>query len=112
MAGQDGAGRKRRRLLSAEQKFELWLQLLREEGSQREIADRWDVDRSVVMKVRKLAKEGALVALAASRPGRRRHDPKDERIADLEAEIDRLVEAVKELSIENVLLRGKSRGGW
>lgn len=36
-----------------------------------EAASRWQVDRSTIMRIRTVAKEGALAALAESRPGAR-----------------------------------------
>ncbi len=62
-------GRRRRRFLSPSQKYEIWLGLLRGESTISEAADRAGVDRSTVMKLRLVAKQGALDALAASRPG-------------------------------------------
>jgi transposase len=35
-----------------------------------EAAEAWQVDRSTIMRIRTVAKEGALEALASSRPGR------------------------------------------
>lgn len=112
MAEQDEAvRRKRKRFLSAEQKYELWCQLVRGDGTQREIAERWGVDRSVVLRVRQVAKHGALSALGSSKPGRS-SDPRDERIRALETEVARLADTVKEQAVELVLLRERSRGGW
>lgn len=62
----DGGGRRRRRFLSASEKYEIWLALLRGEVTTREAADRVGVDRSTILKLRQVAKEGALAALAAS----------------------------------------------
>ena len=62
-------GRRRKRFLSPSQKYEIWLGLLRGESTISEAADRAGVDRSTVMKLRLVAKQGALDALAASRPG-------------------------------------------
>jgi predicted DNA-binding protein (UPF0251 family) len=42
---------------------------VRGESTISEAADRVGVDRSTVMKLRQVAKQGALEALAASRPG-------------------------------------------
>ncbi len=36
-----------------------------------EAAEAWQVDRSTIMRIRTVAKEGALEALASSRPGKR-----------------------------------------
>ncbi|MBW3665922.1 MAG: hypothetical protein KY469_22810, partial [Actinobacteria bacterium] len=63
-------GRRRKKFLTAEQKYELWTALVRGDATQRELADRWGVDRSVVVKVSQVAKHGALAALEASKPGK------------------------------------------
>jgi transposase-like protein len=67
--GPQNGGRRRKRFLSPSQKYEIWLGLVRGESTISEAADRAGVDRSTVMKVRQVAKQGALEALAASRPG-------------------------------------------
>jgi hypothetical protein len=63
------------------------------------------------MRIRRVAREGALAALAQSRPGRRQ-DLEEAELAAARAEIARLEEAVKEQAIELVMLRGKQRSGW
>jgi transposase len=95
---------------SPSQKYELWLQLVTGELSQSEAAERFGVDRSTVMRIRQVAKQGALEALAASKPGVRQAR-EDAELAAARAEIARLGEAVKEQAIELMLLRGKSRWG-
>lgn len=45
------------------------MQLVRQEVTIAEAAQQWEVDRSTVMRIRTVAKEGALGALAESRPG-------------------------------------------
>ncbi|MCP9489173.1 MAG: hypothetical protein MSC31_04790 [Solirubrobacteraceae bacterium MAG38_C4-C5] len=67
--GSQGGGRRRKRFLSPSQKYEIWIGLLRGEATISEAADRAGVDRSTVMKLRQVAKAGALEALASSRPG-------------------------------------------
>lgn len=58
------------------QKYEIWLQSVRQEVTIAEAAAQHRVDRSTVMRIRTVAKEGALAALAASKPGvkGREHD--------------------------------------
>lgn len=63
------------------------------------------------MKLRRVAKKGALKALAAARPGRPRQSEEDAELAAAKAEVARLGEAVKELAVENLLLRGESSWG-
>jgi hypothetical protein len=60
--------------------------------------------------IRRVAREGALSALAQSRPGRR-PDGEDAELAAARAEVERLSETVKEQAVELVVLRGKQRSG-
>ena len=108
--GTDRGGRRRKRFLSPQQKYEIWLQLLRGESTMAEAADRAGVDRSTVMKLRVVAKQGALDALAASRPGVRTKE-RDAELAAAQAEIARLSEALKEMGVRLMLVEGKERWG-
>jgi transposase len=92
------------------QKYELWLQLVTGELSQSEAAERFGIDRSTVMRIRQVAKQGALEALAVSKPGVRQAR-EDAELAAARSEIARLGVAVKEQAIELMLLRGRSRRG-
>jgi transposase len=103
-------GRRAKRFLSPTEKYELWLQLATGELSQSEAAERLGIDRSTVMRIRQVAKQGALEALAASKPGVRQAR-EDAELAPAGAEIARLGGAVKEQAIELMLLRGTSRWG-
>lgn len=105
----DRAGRRRKRMLTPAEKYEIWLQLITGELSQSQAAETHGVDRSTIVRIRQVAKDGALAALSQSKPGRRADEP-DPELAAARAEIARLTEAIKELSVENVLLRGKA--GW
>src|ERR671910_3900900 len=67
--GSDRLGRRAKRFLTPLQKYEIWLQLLRGETTIAEAADRFEVDRSTIMRLRTVAKDGALAALADSKPG-------------------------------------------
>ena len=69
------------------------------------------VDRSTIIRVRQVAKDGALAALAASKPGTPGRSPKDVELAEANAEIARLSEAVKELAVKLTLLEGKGGRG-
>jgi transposase len=109
--GGDRRGRRAKRFLSPSEKYELWLQLVTGELSQTEAAERFGIDRSTVIRIRQVAKQGALEALTASKPGVRAAQQQDAELAAARAEIARLGEAVKEQAIELMLLRGKSRWG-
>lgn len=109
MSTQATPGRRRkRRLLSPEEKWEIFLEVTSQELTQADAARKWGVDTSVVIKLRRDAKDAALAAFAAAKPGGTR-DPRDLKIGDLEREIGRLTEAIKEQAIELSLVRGKSR---
>jgi len=95
-------------LLSPEEKWEIFLEVTSQELTQADAARKWGVDTSVVIKLRRDAKDAALAAFAASRPGRVR-DPRDVEIEMLHGELARVTEAVKEQAIELALVRGKSR---
>jgi|SRR5215218_7545622 len=99
--------RRRKRSLSAEEKLQIWLQLLTGECSQRQAAEQWNVDPTTIMRIRRVARAGALSALAQSRPGVRAGG-EDAELQALRAEIARLEETVEEQAIELVVLRGNS----
>ena len=67
---------------------------------------RWRIDSSQLARIRTQVKEGALTQLKKG-PGR---NSKDQEKEALKAELSRLEDAFKEVSIENTLLRKKS--GW
>ena len=76
MSASTVSGRKPRRRLSPSEKYELWMSIVTGQATQREAADRYGVDRSVVVTACRVAKQGALDALAASVPaGRARLRP-------------------------------------
>jgi len=104
------AGRRKGRQLSPEEKWEVFLEVTSQELTQADAARKWQVDVSTVIKIRRLAKDAALAAFAASKPGR----PRSQFEVELEAERmenARLSEAVKEMAVELTLVRGKSRWG-
>ena len=87
------------------------MQLVRGESSIAQAADAAGVDRSTILKLRTVAKQGALDALAASRPGVRQHAGPDPQLAAAEAEAARLSEALKEMGVRLMLVEGKERWG-
>jgi transposase len=107
--GTDRAGRRSKRFLSPSQKYEIWLQLVRQEVTIAEAASEQHVDRSTIMRIRTVAKEGALAALAASKPGVGARD-RDYELELAKAENARLGEALKEMAVKLMLVEGK--GGW
>lgn len=100
--------RRRRRVLSPEQKWQAWLDVASGEMTQADAARKLGVDASVIIKLRRVAKDACLAAFAASQPGRR-VTPEQHELEQLRRENERLSEALKELAVELALVRGKSR---
>ena len=107
--GTDRAGRRSKRFLSPSQKYEIYLQLVRQEVTIAEAAAEQQVDRSTIMRIRTVAKEGALAALAASKPGVAARQ-RDYELEQARAENARLGEALKQMAVKLMLIEGKD--GW
>jgi transposase len=103
-----GGSQRRRRLLSPSEKYEIWLQLTRGEVTMAEAAREYQVDRSVIAKLKRVARDGALASLSVSKPGpgARKRDYELEAAQD---EVSRLTETVKEMAVKLTLLEGKDR---
>ena len=101
--------RKRRpkKILSPSAKYEIWLRLVRDEVTIAQAATQAGVDRSTIIRVRQVAKDGAMAALAASKPGTPGTSQQDFELEEANAEIARLSEAVKELAVKLTLVEGK-----
>jgi transposase len=109
MSESERGKRRAKRFLSPSQKYEIWLQLVRQEATIAEAATAAQVDRSTIIRIRTVAKEGALAALAASRPGVKGRE-RDYELEQAKAEIARLSEACKELAVKLTVVEGKD--GW
>jgi transposase-like protein len=107
---ENGKPRKRRQL-SPEEKWEVFLEVTSQEISQADAARKYGVDVSVIIRLRALAKDAALAAFASAKPGRPA-SVQDIEIEELRAENDRLGEALKEMAVELTLHRGKQRSGY
>jgi len=106
----NGTSRKRRQL-SPEEKWEVFLEITSQQLTQADAARKWGVDVSTVIRIRQLAKDAAVAAFAASKPGRLPSPEQAELEAAL-AENDRLSEALKEMAVELTLHRGRQRSGF
>ena len=78
--------------------------------TQREAAAKWKVDRSTVVHICRVAKQGALDALSASVPGRPGMTAEAAELAGARQEIERLRATVTEQAVALHLHQGKS--GW
>ena len=94
---------KRRRRLSAEDKYQIFVEASRGDVPVAGVLRKWGIFSSDLARIRGLVRKGALEALA------RRNGPvkEDPRISQMRAEKARVEEALKELAIENTLLRKK-----
>ncbi len=97
---------RRRRRLSAEDKWKIFTEASTKDAKIADVLRRWGIDSSQLARIRTQVREGALTQLKKG-PGR---NPKDHEKEALKAEVSRLGDAFKEVSIENTLLRKKS--GW
>jgi transposase len=107
--GTDRRGRRAKRMLTPLQKYEVWLQLIRQEVTVAGAAIAWQVDPSTITRIKAVAKEGALAALSESKPGARARE-RDWELEALRADNARLAEAVKQMAVKLTLIEGKE--GW
>ena len=100
--------RRTRTVLVPEKKWEVFIETITRENTQSDIARRWGVDVSTVIKIARDGKNAALAAFAKP-PGRRGKTPEEVEIEDLRGENARLTETIKEQAVELALTKGKSR---
>lgn len=103
------SSRKPRNRLAPSEKYELFIQVLTQQATQREAAEKYGVDRSTVVHICRTAKQGALDALAASVPGRPGMTAEQAELAEARAELERLRATVTEQAVALHLNQGKSR---
>jgi transposase-like protein len=100
--------RKPRKRLAPSEKYEIYVQVLTGQATQREAAEKFGVDRSTVVHICRVAKQGALDALAASVPGRPGQSLEQAELASARAEVERLRATVTEQAVALHLHQGKS----
>ena len=103
-------GRKKKRFLAPQEKYEIWMQLVRGETTIADAAEAARVDRSTIAKLREVARQGALDALAQSRPGRREKQ-RDFELEAAHGEAERLRAALAEMAVRLTLAEGKETWG-
>ena len=104
-----GRSRKPGKRLAPSEKYEVFVQVLTQQATQREAAEKWQVDRSTVVHICRTARQGALDALAASAPGRPGMTAEAAELAGARAELERLRATVTEQAVALHLHQGKSR---
>jgi len=103
--------RKPKRFLTAEQKYDVFVRVLTGQITQGAVAAELGVDRTVITRIRAVARDGAIAALQVSKPGKAPSSRVDQtEIAGLQVEVARLERTVVEQAVELAVLRGKS--GW
>ena len=104
--------RRKKRFLSAEQKYDLWVRMLTGQVTAVQAAAEAGVDRTTIATLKRVARDGAIATLEASRPGRRNLAPGvNAELARMRGEVGRLIAAIVEQAIELAALRGKVAWG-
>ena len=97
---------RQRKQLTSEEKYRMFLETQRGDVLVATVLRKWGIHSSDLMRIRTQVREGALESLArGQRKGRRPQESPE--VAALKAEKARVEEALKELAIENTLLRKK-----
>jgi transposase-like protein len=96
----------RKKRLSPEEKLRIVEEAASKEVTDTEVCRRWGIDPWDLRRFREQVRKGALAALAKTQ-GR---PAQDRRVKELTADLARTERALKELAIDNTLLRGKVNG--
>jgi len=104
------ASRRKRKRLAPSQKYEIFTSVLTSSATQRDLADKYGIDRTTIRSICATAKQGALDALAAAVPGRRGKSAEQADLEDARAEIERLRATICEQAVSLHLEKGKE--GW
>lgn len=101
------AARKGRKRLAPSQKYEIFTSVLTSFATQRELAEKYGIDRTTIRSICATAKQGALDALTAAVPGRRGKTVEQADLETARAEIERLKATVCEQAMALHLDKGK-----
>jgi transposase-like protein len=103
-------GKKRRRLLSPEKKFQLFLEAQRGETQLGELLRREGLYSTDLARIQRKVKEGALQRLA-DRPGRSKKSVSQDDYDALKRELEERERVMAEMAVELAVLRKKTNGG-
>lgn len=106
-AGSSGTPRRKRKKLAPSQKYEVFTSMLTSSATQRELAEKYGVDRTTIRSICATAKQGALDALTASAPGRRGKTAEQVELEEARAENERLKATICEQAVALHLETGK-----
>jgi len=102
--------KKKRRYLSAEKKFQIYLETQRPDQPVGEILRREGMFSTDLARIRQQVREGALQRLSA-KPGRKVELVSSESYEKLKAELEEKERALAEQAVELAILRKKTNGG-
>jgi transposase-like protein len=102
--------KKKRKYLSPEKKFQIFLETQRGDNSIGEILRREGIYSTDLNRIREKVKEGAIDRLA-DRPGAKKKTVSQEAYDALKRELEEKERALADLSVELVSLRKKTNGG-
>lgn len=94
--------------MAPSEKYEAFVQVLTQQATQREAAEKWSVDRSTIVGICKTAKQGALDALSTAKPGRPGKTTEQAEVEAARVKIERLRATVTEQAVTLHLQQGKS----
>jgi len=100
----------KRRKLTAEKKFQIYLETQRGDLPVGEILRREGLYSSDLVRIRKQVKDGAMEQLSA-RPGKKRRTVSADEYEALKHELEEKERALADLSVELTVLRKKTNGG-
>ena len=103
-------GENKRRLLSPEKKYQIFLESQSGKGPVGEILRREGLYSTDLARIREKVKEGALERLA-DRPGAKRKTVAQQDYEALKKELEEKERALADLSVELAILRKKTNGG-
>ena len=103
-------GRKKRRILSPEKKYQVFLEAQRGELPVGDLLRREGPYSTDLARIQKKVKEGALERLA-DRPGKRKKSVSESEYARLKKELEEKERVMAEMSVELAILRKKTNGG-
>ena len=104
------SGRRKRRLLSAEKKYQVFLEAQRGKVPVGELLRREGLYSTDLARIQKKVKEGALERLG-DRPGQRKKTVSDSEYARLKKELEEKERVMAEMAVELAILRKKTNGG-
>jgi transposase-like protein len=102
--------RKKRRFLSPEKKYQLFLETQRRDAPVGELLRREGLYSTDLARIQRKVKEGALEHLA-QRPGRSKKTVSEEEYATLKQELEEKERVMAEMAVELAILRKKTNGG-